>query len=117
MKLPGVRAARLPIQQRPAQLTKASLAHQLGIRVGANRWIVPSAGGMAQQAGIGTLRPLLKVHGRGLMQIASLSNQQRLTAALATMQGDGLQGQAAQKQNRRATEGQGQGKAAAPGSY
>ena len=77
--------------------------------------MIPSAGGVAQQAGIGTLGPLLKVHGCGLMEIASLSDQQRLAAALATMKGDGLQGHAAEEQNRRATEGQGQGKAAAAG--
>ena len=34
--------------------------------------MIPSAGGVAQQAGIGTLGPLLKVHGCGLMEIASL---------------------------------------------
>ena len=58
---------------------------------------------------MGTGSMLLKGHRHRLLGITGLGGQ-RLTAALPRMQGEGLQGQTAQQQQRRSGECQGQGK-------
>jgi len=56
---------------------------------------------------------LLKGHCRRTLGITGLGGGQRLAAALARVKGEGLQRQTAQQQERRSSEGEGQGKALA----
>ena len=60
---------------------------------------------------MGTGSVLLKGHRHRPLGIKGLGGDQRLTAALTRVQGEGLQRQTAQQQERRSSEGEGQGKA------
>jgi hypothetical protein len=60
---------------------------------------------------MGTGSVLLKDHRHRAFSIKGLGGGQRLTAALARMQGKGLQRQTAEQKQCRGGEGQGQGKA------
>jgi len=85
----------LPIQQLPIAIRDTAGLKRRRVNSRATLGSIPLRRGQGKQAGMGTGSVLLKSHCYRAFGITGLCNGQRLAAALARVQGEGLQRQTA----------------------